>query len=172
MTGSSPHRPRDSRPTETTPGSGADTPATETEVTPGEVHPGPSGTGQAARSTERPGLAPPPPSNLIGSMRRRWRSRGRHRPLRYWILFRGLPLFGFYAVIFALNGFLIGWRDAYDLSVHITSPRGVPLAVLPWILSIASWLLVPAIAGAVAGYVVGAQIGERRGLPLSEAFED
>jgi hypothetical protein len=56
----------------------------------------------------------------------------------------------------------------YDIAVGITSPGDVPFPVLAWVLSVIGWLLVPGIAGAVAGYVVTTQIDGRRGQPLHE----
>ena len=65
--------------------------------------------------------------------------------------------------LYVANGTVNGWRAAYDISVQITSPaepRRVP--VLAWPLAVAGWLLVPALAGAVAGYVVNSVIETHR----------
>jgi hypothetical protein len=42
--------------------------------------------------------------------------------------------------------------------------------VLAWFLSVAGWLVMPGVAGAVAGYVVSDSIASRRSRPLDEQF--
>jgi hypothetical protein len=113
-----------------------------------------------------------PSESFVARQRRRWRSRARHRGLRYWIPFRGLPVFAFCALVYGANATAIGWRDTYDVAVGITSPADTSQPVLAWVLSVAGWLLVPGIAGAVAGYVVTTQIEDRRQRPLSDLLQD
>jgi hypothetical protein len=117
-------------------------------------------------------LPPAPAERIPDRLRRRWRSRGRHRALKFWVLFRGIPIFLLYAILFALNGFLIGWRKAYDVSLAITSPADTTHATMAWLLSLAGWLVAPGIAGAVAGYVITASIASRRGTPVERAFAE
>ena len=115
--------------------------------------------------------APPPPRRTTWQqLRRRWLSLGRHRPLRYWLLARGLPVFTVLAVLYVLDGALNGWRAAYEVMVLIRSPVGAEVPLPAWLLSIAGWLLMPALAGAIAGYVISTAVGERRTRPIAEAM--
>jgi WD40 repeat protein len=75
-----------------------------------------------------------------------------------------------YLALFAANGFAIGWRRAYDVSIGITSPAGSRVLVLAWFLSVAGWLLVPAVVGGIAGYVVSDAITSRRTGSAGEIF--
>ncbi|WP_425266895.1 DUF6313 family protein [Amycolatopsis circi] len=121
--------------------------------------------------THAPDLPPPPPRSLFARMRTRWRSRGRHTAFKYWILFRGIPFAVFFGALFVLNGFVIGWREAYDVSLSITSPASTSSPLTAWILSVAGWLAAPALAGAVAGHVVTASISGRRKKPVGQLFD-
>jgi len=103
-------------------------------------------------------------------VRRWWRSRGHQRNLRYWLLFRGLPVLVALAVLYVVTGFVVGWRDAYDVSLGIESPAETSAPVLAWFLSVAGWLVMPGVAGAVAGYVVSDSIASRRSRPLTDHF--
>lgn len=76
-----------------------------------------------------------------------------------------------FGALYAVNGVLIGWSVAYDVMVGSTSPaevKGDP--VVAWVLSIAGWLLGPAVAGAVVGYLVTSAIGARRRQPVEQLF--
>lgn len=115
-------------------------------------------------------LAPPPRETLSAFARRWWRARRRHPGLRYWLLFRGLPLLVVFMALFVANGLVIGWRQAYDVMLAITSPAATGSPVLAWFLSIAGWLVGPAVAGAVAGSIVTASISSRRRKPLDQLF--
>jgi hypothetical protein len=97
--------------------------------------------------------------------RRRWRSRGRHGRLRYWLLFRGAPIAAVFLLVYVANGLVIGWRDAYDVTLAIISPAQTSSPLLAWVLSVAGWLVAPGLAGAVAGYVISAEIEARRREP-------
>jgi len=74
------------------------------------------------------------------------------------------PIVGSYLVLFVANGIWNGWRIAYDVNVAITSPASgdVDLPWLAWPLSLGGWLVVPVLAGAVAGYAVNASLERRR----------
>jgi hypothetical protein len=74
--------------------------------------------------------------------------------------------------LYVANGLVIGWRDAYDVTVAITSPAATSSPALAWFLSVAGWLVAPGLAGAVAGYVVSASISARRRTPMRELFRD
>ncbi len=71
-------------------------------------------------------------------------------------------------LLYTANGFAVGWRRAYDVSIGILSPADTAVPALAWPLSVAGWLLVPGIAGAVAGYVVSDAIKVRRSTPLED----
>ncbi|SHM26331.1 hypothetical protein SAMN05443668_101148 [Cryptosporangium aurantiacum] len=86
------------------------------------------------------------------------------------MLFRGLPVLLALAVLYVVTGFVVGWRDAYDVSLGIESPAETKAPVLAWFLSVAGWLVMPGVAGAVAGYVVSDSIASRRSRSLSESF--
>ena len=103
-------------------------------------------------------------------VRRWWRSRGHQRNLRYWLLFRGLPVLSGLVVLYVVTGFVVGWRDAYAVSLGIESPADTSAPVLAWFLSVAGWLVMPGVAGAVAGYVVSDSIGSRRSRSLDASF--
>jgi hypothetical protein len=103
-------------------------------------------------------------------LRRWWRSRGHQHNLRYWLLFRGLPVMVALTVLYIVTGLVVGWRDAYDVSLGIESPAETSAPVLAWFLSVAGWLVMPGVAGAVAGYVVSDSIGSRRSRSLSDSF--
>lgn len=77
-----------------------------------------------------------------------------------------------FGLLFGVNGFTIGWRRAYDVTIGITSPADTSAPVLAWFLSIAGWLVAPGIAGAVAGYVVSHAIGARRTRPLDDFLSE
>jgi hypothetical protein len=92
--------------------------------------------------------------------------------LGFWLRLRGLPLLFLYIGLFLANGLTIGWRTAYDVSIQITSPADTRVPALALSLSLAGWLLVPGLVGAVAGYVVTDAITAHRGKPLAEIFEE
>lgn len=107
-------------------------------------------------------------------IRRWWRSLAQYTGLRFWLVSRGLFLFAVAGVVYLAAGWTVGWRMAYEIAVGITSPASVgssswPSVVLAWVVSLAGWLAVPGIAGAVAGYVVAAYADQRRDLNL-DAF--
>lgn len=92
-----------------------------------------------------------------------WRSRARHRGIRYWLLIQGPVVLVVLITLFGINGFAIGWRDAYDVTLQIRSPMET---AQPWaavVLSLAGWLVWPSVFGAVAGYVLTDATSSRRG---------
>jgi hypothetical protein len=117
-------------------------------------------------------LAPPPRETATALVRRWWRARGRHPGLRYWLLFRGAPVLLLFAGLFTANGMVIGWRTAYDVMLSITSPAATTNPLLAWFLSVTGWLVGPAVAGAVAGYMVTAAIEARRRKPIDELYSE
>src|SRR5687767_13075644 len=98
---------------------------------------------------------PNPPQGTFGEVTRRWwLSQRRHPGLRHWLLFRGLPVLLGLATLFVANGLVIGWATAYNVMATIDSPADTSSPALAWLLSLAGWLVGPAIAGAVAGNIV------------------
>lgn len=117
-------------------------------------------------------LAPPPHEGPVALTRRWWHSRGQYRPLQYWLLFRGIPVLLAFTMLFVANGLVIDWRNAYDVMLSITSPAATKSPGLAWPLSLAGWLVGPAVAGAVVGYMITAGIDGRRKKPIEELFRD
>jgi hypothetical protein len=78
------------------------------------------------------------------------------------LTFIGAPLFGIYAAIYIANGFVIGWTEAYRVNISIDAPTDTTAPALAWFLSVAGWLIVPVLTGAVAGYLVNSYIGRWR----------
>ena len=94
-----------------------------------------------------------------------WRSRARHRGIRYWLLIQGPVVLIVLVALFAINGFAIGWRNAYEVTVQITSPWATEQPWVAVVLSLAGWLIWPSVTGAVAGYVITDATSSRRGRP-------
>jgi hypothetical protein len=92
-----------------------------------------------------------------------WRSRARHRGIRYWLLIQGPVVLLLLVALFGINGFAIGWRDAYDVTVQIKSPLETTQPWVAVVLSLAGWLVWPSVTGAVAGYVLTDATSSRRG---------
>jgi len=78
-----------------------------------------------------------------------------------------------FTALFVANGLVIGWRNAYDVMLAITSPAATKSPILAWPLSLAGWLAGPAVvAAAVIGYMITAGIEGRRKNPLGELFRE
>lgn len=77
-----------------------------------------------------------------------------------------------FMVLYVVNGFVIGWQQAYDVTLAIISPGQTRSPALAWSLSLAGWLVAPGVAGAVAGYVISTGIESRRRAPLDQIFGD
>ncbi|MEU9126099.1 DUF6313 family protein [Streptomyces sp. NPDC048506] len=75
-------------------------------------------------------------------------------------------------MLYALNGFLIGWADAYEVMLGITSPAGVHPQWCAWPLSLTGWAAIPAIVGAAAGYVITEQINAHHARELSDVLSE
>ena len=74
--------------------------------------------------------------------------------------------------LYVLNGFLIGWADAYTVLTGITSPADVRLQWCAWPLSLIGWAAIPAIIGAAAGYVITEQIQAHHARELSDVLAE
>jgi hypothetical protein len=92
--------------------------------------------------------------------------------MRYWLPYRGAPIIAFYIILYCVNGVVIGWSNAYDVTLGITSPTDTDQPAIAWVLSLAGWLLIPGIAGAVSGYIVTTQIEGTRERPFSDLLPD
>jgi hypothetical protein len=92
--------------------------------------------------------------------------------MRYWLPYRGVPIIAFYVSLYCVNGVVIGWSSTYDVTLGITSPAGTTQPALAWVLSLAGWLLIPGIAGAIAGYIVTTQIDGTREKPFSDLLPE
>lgn len=92
-----------------------------------------------------------------------WRSRARHRGIRYWLLIQGPVVLLLLVALFGINGLAIGWHDAYDVTVQIKSPLETSQPWVAVVLSLAGWLVWPSVTGAVAGYVLTDATSSRRG---------
>lgn len=125
-----------------------------------------------AAGTQAAALRPAPAERLSDRLRRRWRSRGRHRNLQFWLLYRGLPILTGLVGLYLVNGMLIGWSTAYEVMLGIVSPADTSAPVPAWFLSVVGWLVTPAVVGAVAGYVIGSQISSRRRRSLDGLFDE
>ena len=75
-----------------------------------------------------------------------------------------------FAALYLVTGFVVGWEKAYNICLAIDPPTGTSSPVLAWALSLAGWLVMPGVAGAVAGYVVSDSIGSRRSRSLPDSF--
>jgi hypothetical protein len=77
-----------------------------------------------------------------------------------------------YAGIYVTTGLSIGWANTWEVNIGDLSPFATGSPLLAWPLSVLGWLVVPGVAGAVAGYVVTVSIQSRRTESLSTVFPD
>lgn len=83
------------------------------------------------------------------------------RPTINWALTRGLVLAILTGALFVPNGFLNGWRIAYEVLLGITSPAETQVVWAAWILSGYGWLVAPAVIGGIAGHIIADRIADR-----------
>jgi hypothetical protein len=122
----------------------------------------PDATSGYAEIVPEPATPPPPKAG--------WRDRvlGIRRRIAnlsnpvHWLLTWGIWIFVALFMIYVLDGLLIGWAAAYEILVGITSPAHAPYPLVSWVTSLAGWLIIPAIIGGAAGYLVDRQIDARR----------
>ncbi|MGW5931895.1 DUF6313 family protein [Streptomyces anulatus] len=74
--------------------------------------------------------------------------------------------------LYVLNGFLIGWANAYNVVAGITSPADVRPQWCAWPLSLIGWAVVPAVIGAAAGYVITEQIQAHHSRELGDVLDE
>jgi hypothetical protein len=117
------------------------------------------------RSPQVRDLPVPPHDWPTARLRRLWRSRYQLGPFAYWSVFACLPIVAVWGVLYVINGLLNGWRVSYDVTLAIASPFDRPIVSHPGpalVLSLASWLLIPSLIGAVAGYLVNRALDQQR----------
>jgi hypothetical protein len=120
-------------------------------------------------------VADPVPRRRVGpvvQIRRWWRSRARHRGIRYWLLVQAPILLLCLGALFVINGFVIGWWDAYDVTLQIRSPWETTQPWVAVLLSVAGWLVWPSVTGTVVGYVLTEVIDARKPSALIPAGGD
>lgn len=93
-----------------------------------------------------------------------------NRP-RYWLVTRASVWLGGFGVVYVLGGFLLGWTTAYEVLVGLTAPAQCRHPWYGYLLASAGWLLVPALTGAAAGYLITRQIDRRRSIDLAVLLE-
>lgn len=119
----------------------------------------PSGYAEIMPEPETP---PPPKAGWRDRLLRiRRRVSNLSNPL-HWLLTWGIWIFVALFLIYLVDSLLIGWADAYEILVGITSPAHVSYPFVGWVTSLAGWLVIPAIIGGAAGYLVDRQIDARR----------
>ncbi|MFF5304853.1 DUF6313 family protein [Streptomyces sp. NPDC013161] len=88
------------------------------------------------------------------------------------MLSRGALVVTVCAVLYVLNGFLIGWAHAYEVLTGITSPAAVRPQWCAWPLSLTGWAAIPAVIGAAAGYVITEQIQAHHARELGDVLDE
>ncbi|WP_331735679.1 hypothetical protein [Streptomyces sp. NBC_00057] len=86
--------------------------------------PVPAPGGPASPQRRRPGGGPPPPGRRQ-QLRARWADRHALPRFGFWLLSRGAVVLAVCGALYVLNGFLIGWANAYNVLTGITSPADV-----------------------------------------------
>ncbi|MFJ6901909.1 DUF6313 family protein [Streptomyces hokutonensis] len=114
----------------------------------------------------------PPPPRRRQRLRARWADRHALPRFGFWLLSRGTVVLAVCGLLYVLNGFLIGWANAYEVMLGITSPAGVRLQWCAWPLSLIGWAVIPAIVGAAAGYVITEQIQGHQTRELSDVLDE
>jgi len=108
---------------------------------------------------------------------RRERIRDRARGLSFlnrtthWIVTHATWWFASFVLLYVLGAALLGWRAACEVLVGLSAPGETRHPTYAYVLCLAGWLLVPALIGAVAGYLVTGQIDARRRLGAAEVLE-
>jgi hypothetical protein len=75
-----------------------------------------------------------------------------------WLVQRGLPLAIVLLGIICVAAVTNGWWLTYEVLLGITSPKSTKNLPLSLAVSLLGWLIAPAVAGGVAGYVIQRQI--------------
>ncbi|MCX5357355.1 DUF6313 family protein [Streptomyces sp. NBC_00124] len=123
-------------------------------------------------SAPAPPTGGPPPPGRRQRLRARWADRHALPRFSYWLLSRGAVVLAVCSALYVLNGFLIGWANAYGVLTGITSPAAVRPQWCAWPLSLIGWAAIPAIIGAAAGYVITEQIQAHHARELSDVLDE
>ncbi|WP_406452248.1 DUF6313 family protein [Streptomyces sp. NBC_00876] len=94
-----------------------------------------------------------------------FRSLSRLNRPRYWLVTRGPVWLTVFGLLYVVGGMVLGWRAAYEVLVGLQSPGDTDLPAYAYVLG---WLLVPALIGGAAGYLVTRQIDRRRTVDAEE----
>ncbi|PKV82851.1 DUF6313 family protein [Streptomyces sp. TLI_146] len=114
----------------------------------------------------------PPPPGRWQRLRAHWADRHALPRFAFWLLSRGTVVLGGCGALYGLNGFLIGWANAYDVMTGITSPAAVQPQWCAWPLSLTGWVAIPAIVGAAAGYVITEQVQAHHARELEDVLAE
>ncbi|MGW4641638.1 DUF6313 family protein [Sphaerisporangium sp. NPDC004334] len=109
---------------------------------------------------------------LLAWCRRLLRSLAGLNKTRYWLLTRAMWLVAAFAVVFVIDGWLIGWSRAYEVLIGIKSPAEVGAPLASWTVSIVGWLMIPAFVGGTVGYLLTRQIDARRTESETDVIKD
>ncbi|MFJ9011494.1 DUF6313 family protein [Streptomyces canus] len=90
-----------------------------------------------------------------------------NRP-RYWLVTRGPAWLAAFSLLYVVGGLVLGWRTAYEVLVGLQPPRETDVPAYAYVLGLLGWLLVPAVIGGAAGYLVTRQIDRRRTVDAEE----
>jgi hypothetical protein len=88
--------------------------------------------------------------------------------LPYWVYFQLWKWVVAALVVFLISGSHIGYANTWEILVGRKSPIGVAWPWVAWPVSIFGWLLVPALVGGVAGFVITAQLQGRRSKTIDD----
>lgn len=114
----------------------------------------------------------PPPPGRWQRLRAWWADRHALPRFSYWLLSRGAVVLTVCGALYVLDGFLIGWANAYNVLTGITSPADVRPQWCAWPLSLIGWAAIPAIIGAAAGYVITEQIQAHHARELGDVLDE
>ena len=95
-----------------------------------------------------------PRRGLVSWVANWWRARHQFCKLVAWLVGPGLLLLGLMTGLYIATGFVIGWTAAYDVALGVEAPDTTCHPAVAWPLSIAGWILVPAVIGTIAANVV------------------
>ncbi|MGB8943012.1 MAG: DUF6313 family protein [Streptomyces sp.] len=110
----------------------------------------------------------PPKATWLEQTRDMFRSLSRLNRPRYWLVARAPAWITMFCLLYILGGLLLGWRAAYEVLVGLQPPGDTKVPAYGYVLGMLGWLLVPAIIGGAAGYLVTRQIDRRRTVDAAE----
>ncbi|MCX4231734.1 DUF6313 family protein [Streptomyces ortus] len=114
-----------------------------------------------------PVMVPPKPT-WVERTRDKIRGLSRLNRPRYWLVTRGPAWFAAFCLLYVVGGVSLGWRSAYEVLVGLKAPGDTEVPLYGYALGLLGWLLVPAIIGGAAGYLVTRQIDRRRTVDAEE----